>query len=174
MGGNVRSPNDPYTVQYVNFSKASIRGLEAKADWLVDDSLEVKGGLAWIRGTETKDGVTTGLDTVPPLAVVLGLRYTGGERWFAGVDLTYNSRKSKSDMSDPSFYSTPSFTIVDLHAGYRFSRHVSLTAGINNLFDRKYWVWNDVRGLKDSDGAATIAALTAPGRNFNVGMKIDF
>ncbi|WP_186181739.1 TonB-dependent hemoglobin/transferrin/lactoferrin family receptor [Burkholderia gladioli] len=174
VGGNVRSPNDPYTVQYVNFSKASIRGLEAKADWLVDDSLEVKGGLAWIRGTETKDGVTTGLDTVPPLAVVLGLRYTGGERWFAGVDLTYNSRKSKSDMSDPSFYSTPSFTIVDLHAGYRFSRHVSLTAGINNLFDRKYWVWNDVRGLKDSDGAATIAALTAPGRNFNVGMKIDF
>ncbi|NIF74581.1 TonB-dependent hemoglobin/transferrin/lactoferrin family receptor [Burkholderia sp. Ap-962] len=174
VGGNVRSPNDPYTVQYVNFSKASIRGLEAKADWLVNDSLEVKGGLAWIRGTETKDGVTTGLDTVPPLAVVLGLRYTGGERWFAGVDLTYNSRKSKSDMSDPSFYSTPSFTIVDLHAGYRFSRHVSLTAGINNLFDLKYWVWNDVRGLKDSDGAATIAALTAPGRNFNVGMKIDF
>ncbi len=84
VGGNVRSPNDPYTVQYVNFSKASIHGLEAKADWLVDDSLEVKGGLAWIRGTETKDGVTTGLDTVPPLAVVLGLRYTGGEALVRG------------------------------------------------------------------------------------------
>ncbi len=174
VGGSVTSATNPYTVQYVNFSKASIHGLEAKADWLVNDSLEVKGGLAWIRGTETRDGVTTGLDTVPPLALVLGVRYTGGERWFAGADLIYNSRKSKSAMSDPTFYSTPAFTIVDLHAGYRFSKHVSVTAGIDNLFDRKYWVWNDVRGIKDSDGDAKIAALSAPGRNFNVGMKIDF
>ncbi|MBI0326651.1 TonB-dependent hemoglobin/transferrin/lactoferrin family receptor [Burkholderia plantarii] len=173
-GGSVTSPTDPYTVQYVNFSKASIRGIEAKADWLVNDNLELKGGLAYIKGTETRDGVTTGLDTVPPLAVVLGVRYTGGERWFAGVDLTYNSRKHKSDMSDPTFFSTPSYTILDLHAGYKVSRHVSVTAGIDNLFDRKYWVWNDVRGIRDSDGDAKIAALTAPGRNFNVGMKIDF
>jgi len=174
VGGSVTSASNPYTVQYVNYSQASIHGIEAKADWLVNDNLELKGGFAWIRGTETKDGVTTGLDTVPPLAVVLGLRYTGGERWFAGADVTYNSRKSKSSMSDPTFYSTPSFTIVDLHAGYHFTKHVSVTAGIDNLFDRKYWIWNDVRGLKDSDGDAKIAALTAPGRNFNVGMKIDF
>ncbi|ALK29034.1 TonB-dependent hemoglobin/transferrin/lactoferrin family receptor [Burkholderia plantarii] len=174
VGGSVTSATDPYTVQYVNFSKASIRGIEAKADWLVNDNLELKGGLAYIKGTETRDGVTTGLDTVPPLAVVLGVRYTGGERWFAGVDLTYNSRKHKSDMSDPTFFSTPSYTILDLHAGYKVSRHVSVTAGIDNLFDRRYWVWNDVRGIRDSDGDAKIAALTAPGRNFNVGMKIDF
>ena len=60
------------------------------------------------------------------------------------------------------------------YAGYKITKHVSVTAGIDNLFDRKYWIWNDVRGLADSDGYAKISALTAPGRNFNVGMKIDF
>ncbi len=174
VGGSVTSPTNPYTVQYVNYSNASIQGLEGRADWFVNDSLEVKGGFAWIHGTETKDGVTNGLDTVSPLAVVLGVKYAPSQRWFAAADLTYNSRKSKSSMSNTSYFSTPSFTIVDLHAGYNITRHVSVTAGIDNLFDRKYWIWNDVRGLTDSDSAAKIDAFTAPGRNFNVAMKIDF
>ncbi|MGT2475156.1 TonB-dependent hemoglobin/transferrin/lactoferrin family receptor [Paraburkholderia terrae] len=174
VGGSMTSATNPYTVQYVNYSKASIHGVEAKADWIVNDSLEVKGGMAWIKGTETKDDTTTGLDTVPPLAVVLGVNYTHGERWFVGADMIYNSRKNKSDMSSSSYYSTPSYTTFDLHAGYKITKHVSVTAGIDNLFDRKYWIWNDVRGLADSDGYAKISALTAPGRNFNVGMKIDF
>ncbi|WP_322044488.1 TonB-dependent hemoglobin/transferrin/lactoferrin family receptor [Paraburkholderia sp. J67] len=174
IGGSVTSSTNPYTVQYVNYSKASIQGLEGKADWYVNDSLEVKGGFAWIHGTETKDGVTSGLDTVPPLAVVLGVKYAPTERWFASADLTYNSRKNKSQMSTSTYYSTPSYTILDLHAGYNITRHVSVTAGIDNVFDRKYWIWNDVRGLSDSDSAAKIDSFTAPGRNFNVGMKIDF
>ncbi|CAM2145427.1 TonB-dependent hemoglobin/transferrin/lactoferrin family receptor [Paraburkholderia tropica] len=174
VGGSLTSATNPYTVQYVNYSKASIQGLEGKADWYVNDALEVKGGFAWIHGTETKDGVTSGLDTVPPLAVVLGVKYAPTERWFASADLTYNSRKSKSQMSSSSYFATPSYTILDLHAGVNITRHVSVTAGINNVFDRKYWVWNDVRGLADSDGAAKIDAYTAPGRNFNVAMKIDF
>ncbi|WP_176080859.1 TonB-dependent hemoglobin/transferrin/lactoferrin family receptor [Paraburkholderia tropica] len=174
VGGSLTSATNPYTVQYVNYSKASIQGLEGKADWYVNDALEVKGGFAWIHGTETKDGVTSGLDTVPPLAVVIGVKYAPTERWFASADLTYNSRKSKSQMSSSSYFATPSYTILDLHAGVNITRHVSVTAGINNVFDRKYWVWNDVRGLADSDGAAKIDAYTAPGRNFNVAMKIDF
>ncbi|QGZ65430.1 TonB-dependent hemoglobin/transferrin/lactoferrin family receptor [Paraburkholderia acidisoli] len=174
VGGSVTSSTNPYTVQYVNYSKASIQGLEGKADWYVNDALEVKGGFAWIHGTESKDGVTTGLDTVPPLAVVLGVNYAPTARWFAGADVIYNSHKNKSQMSSSSYYATPSYTIVDLHAGYNITRHVSVTAGIDNLFDRKYWIWNDVRGLATSDGAAKIDAYTAPGRNFNVAMKIDF
>ncbi|MDE1181934.1 TonB-dependent hemoglobin/transferrin/lactoferrin family receptor [Paraburkholderia sp.] len=174
VGGSLTSASNPYTVQYVNYAKASIHGFEGKADWVVNDAIEVKGGFAYIKGTESNDGTTTGLDTVPPLAVVLGIKYTGGERWFAGVDVTYNSRKDKDQMSSASYYSTASYTIFDLHAGYKINKHVSVTAGINNLFDRKYWVWNDVRGLADSDGYAKISALTAPGRNFNVGMKVDF
>lgn len=175
VGGSMTSATDPYTVQYVNYSKASIQGLEGKASWYVNDSLELKGGFAWIHGTETKDGVTTPLDSVPPLAVVLGVKYAPSQRWFAAADLTWNAHKSHAAMSDPTYFSTPSYTILDLHAGYNVTRHVSLTAGINNLFDRKYWIWNDVRGLTTNNGVTPrINAFTAPGRTFNVAMKVDF
>jgi hemoglobin/transferrin/lactoferrin receptor protein len=174
IGGSTTSATNPYTVQYVNYAKASIHGFEGKADWWVNDTLQVKGGFAYIKGTKTNDGKTVGLDTVPPLAAIIGIKYAPQDRWFVGTDLTYNSRKKKSDMSASTYYSTPAFFLVDLHAGYKITRHVSVNVGVNNLFDHKYWVWNDVRGLADSDGYAKITALSAPGRSFNASMKIDF
>lgn len=174
IGGSMTSATNPLTYQYINYSHATIKGVEAKGQWFYGDSWEVKGGMAYIKGTAENGGKSTGLDTVPPFAAVLGVKYRFADQWFVGADLTYNSRKDKADMSSSSYYSTPSFTILDLHAGYQISKHVSVNAGIGNVFDRKYWRWNDVRGLADSDGYAKITATTAPGRTFNVGMKIDF
>lgn len=175
VGGSMVSSSDPYTIQYINYAKAQIRGFEAKMDWMLDTHIELKGGMAIIHGTETDtDGTRTGLDTVPPLTAVIGAKYTADAGWFLGSDVTYGGRKKNSDMSSSSYYSTGSFTVVDLHAGYRITPHVNVTAGINNLFDRKYWIWNDVRGLTESDGNAKIDAATAPGRNFNIAMKVDF
>ncbi|PLZ03702.1 TonB-dependent hemoglobin/transferrin/lactoferrin family receptor [Burkholderia sp. WAC0059] len=174
VGGSFTSATHPYTYQYVNDDRATIKGLEAKAQWFVGEAVEINAGLAWIKGTAEQSGVTTGLDSVPPLAAVLGVKYRFADRWFVAADTLYNARKDKRNMSSPSYFSTPSYTILDLHAGYRVAKHVSLTAGIGNVFDRKYWRWNDVRGLADSDGIAKINALTAPGRTFNAGMKLDF
>lgn len=174
IGGSLTSATNPYTIQYVNYARAQIHGAEAKFDWQLNESLEFKTGMAIIKGSKNDGSTQTGLDTVPPLSVVAGLQYTATRGWFLGSDVTYGGRKKTSDMSSTSYYATPSFTVVDLHAGYNITQHVKLTAGINNLFDRKYWVWNDVRGLATSDGDAKINASTAPGRNFNVGMKVDF
>jgi hemoglobin/transferrin/lactoferrin receptor protein len=62
--------------------------------------------------------------------------------------------------------------VVDLRGGYNISKNVALFAGIHNLFNRQYWNWSDVRGLA---GNTTVAdAYTAPGRNFNVGLKFQY
>ncbi len=174
IGGDTSSPTDPYTVQYVNYAKASIHGVEAKAEWDTGSALTLKGGLSAIKGTETRDGARTGLDSVPPLALVLGADWRAGERWFVGADAVHNAGKRRSDMADATEYATPAWTVVDLHAGASVTPHVRLTAGVDNVFDRKYWRWNDVRGLAASDSTAKIDALSAPGRNFNVAMKMDF
>ncbi|MBN3809064.1 TonB-dependent hemoglobin/transferrin/lactoferrin family receptor [Paraburkholderia sp. Ac-20347] len=177
VGGSITSASDPEKFQYINFSKATIKGVEAKFDWFAGESVEVKGGVAYIDGTEQNtDGTSSGIMSVPPLAAVLGIKYRADDRWFVGADVTYNSRRNTSDVNTSStkYFSTPSYTIVDLHAGYKITQHVSVTAGINNLFNRKYWRWSDVRDLSGSSSYATLNAYTAPGRNFNVGMKIDF
>ena len=51
---------------------------------------------------------------------------------------------------------------------------IAMTAGVDNLFDCTCWRLGDVRGVAADDGDATIAALTAPGRNFNLGVKLEF
>lgn len=177
IGGSITSSTNPLTYQYVNYAKATIKGVEAKADYLVNDNLEIKAGVAYIDGSETSNaGVTTGIESVPPLAAVLGVNYRMDDHWFVGADLTFNARRNASDISTSTttYFSTPSYTILDLHAGYRITKHVNLTAGINNLFDRKYWRWSDVRDLTSSATYGNTVAMTAPGRTFNVGAKIDF
>ena len=47
-----------------------------------------------------------------------------------------------------------------------------LNLAVNNLTDRKYWLWPDVQGL-----AATSAindAYTQPGRSAHVSLVVDF
>jgi len=174
IGGSTSSATDPYTVQYVNYSKASISGVEAKAEWNVDGALTFTGGVARIKGTETGDDGKTGLDSVPPLSLALGAEYRLAERWFAGVDVTHNAAKKKADLATATEFATPAYTLVDLHAGVNVLRNVRLTAGVDNLFDRKYWRWNDVRGVAATETSAKLDALTAPGRNFNIGAKVEF
>ncbi|WP_347557820.1 TonB-dependent hemoglobin/transferrin/lactoferrin family receptor [Robbsia sp. KACC 23696] len=174
VGGSVTSATNPYTVQYVNYARAVIRGVEGKASLDLKNGFTFKGGFAAIKGYRQTDGVSSGLDTVPPFSAVFGLNYDNGRQWFGGADMIYNARKSKSAMSSSAYFSTPSYFLVDLHAGYRFGRHATLTVGIENLLNRKYWAWNDVRGLADSDGYQKISGYTAPGRSVSVGLNLEF
>ncbi|MFP3700630.1 TonB-dependent receptor, partial [Burkholderia sp. SIMBA_013] len=89
------SASDPEKFQYINFSKATIKGVEAKFDWFAGESVEVKGGVAYIDGSEQNtDGTSSGIMSVPPLAAVLGIKYRADDRWFVGADVTYNSRRN--------------------------------------------------------------------------------
>ena len=166
---------DPTTYQYANASRARIHGVEGRLDWMFKHGYTLRSGFAYTKGVKTNlDGSRIGLDSVSPLAVVLGLRYEPDNIWFVQSDLLYNAAKKTGDMEKPADYATSSFVVADLSAGYRFNRHTTLYAGIRNLFDRKYWDWNDIRGLSLSDSTPNLAAYTAPGRSFNVSLKFEY
>jgi hemoglobin/transferrin/lactoferrin receptor protein len=88
------------------------------------------------------------------------------------LHLTYVARKSRIDQSAGALYATPAFTVVDLTGHLAFGRHATLTAGVFNLFDRKYWLWSDVRGI--ANPGASIDRYTQPGRNYGVHFKATF
>jgi hemoglobin/transferrin/lactoferrin receptor protein len=48
---------------------------------------------------------------------------------------------------------------------------VRLQGGIFNLFDRKYWLWSDLRNI--TNPGASVDRYTQPGRNFAVQLRID-
>ena len=172
------TPGDPTINQYVNAAKAKISGYEGKFDWRLNNGFHLKTGFAYTKGTRMdRAGKQTGLDSISPLSVVLGLRYEPNEHWFAQTDMIYNAAKNRADISEPKKFVSPLFFVTDISGGYRLGRHVIVYAGIRNLFDRKYWRWNDIRNLGDSvllDGAANRDAYTEPGRSFNISAKFEY
>ncbi len=166
---------NPTIFQYVNAAKASIHGFEGRLDWRMEGGLSLKTGFAYTKGTTTdRTGKKTGLESVAPLSVVAGVRYEPTQVWFVQSDVVYNAAKKKEDIATPTNFVSPSFFVMDLSSGYRFSKNAVLYAGIRNLFDRKYWNWTDIRGLSLVDSATNKDAYTEPGRSFNVSMKFEY
>nr|WP_241517422.1 TonB-dependent receptor [Herbaspirillum aquaticum] len=140
--GNLTVAN-PTIFQYRNAAKAEIHGLEGRIDYALDNGFTVKGGFAWTKGTTTANGVEQGLESVAPLSVVTGLRYERPQQWFVQGDLVYNAAKKKEDIPTATNFVSPSFFVMDLSGGVHLTRNMTVTAGIRNLFDRKYWSWTD-------------------------------
>ncbi len=174
----------PAINQYINASRANIHGVEGRIDWRWNAGWTIRGGFAYTEGDSiNRNGVKTGLDSIAPLSVVTGLRYEHNQTWFVQGDVVYNDAKKRSDLASstvgtgastrPAFVS-PSFAIVDLSGGYRFSKNVSLNVGIRNLFDEKYWIWNDIRGLGLASTATNLDAYTSSGRSINASLKIEY
>jgi hemoglobin/transferrin/lactoferrin receptor protein len=162
---------DPTIFQYINFGKVTIRGLEARLSLNVTSALSFSGGIAYAKGDSDNNGVKKPLETIDPLKTVLGARYKA-ESWGAFADISHSAAKSKSRMPTETNFASGSYTIVDIGAHWNPVKDVTISATINNLLDKKYWQWSDVRGLA---GNTTFAdAFTSPGRNAQVSLRYNF
>lgn len=169
---------DPLVFQYVNFSKARIRGIEARAQWQIDKAWTVKAGTALSRGHSEVGGVKTPLDTVEPLRTVLGVRYDAG-LWELRADALHTQHKQASRISTSStsstaddYFATPAATVINLGASWKPLPSLTLNANVNNVFDKKYWNWSDARGQLAS--STVLDAYTASGRNVQVSARYEF
>lgn len=176
-----------------NFSKAHIYGGEAFARWKFAPDWKASGSVAYSRGSIRQDGVDHPLNSVMPFKLKLGVAYEK-EVWGANVNFTYVAKKDDSDIYSADKYFNPSknYALVDLGGYWKPNKHLSLHAGVNNIFNKKYWNWADVAYLipnvnneahgtsGQSDG--TVPALTknnadfytAPGRTFSIGLRYTF
>ena len=167
------APGNSVIYQNVNAAKAKISGYEGKLDWRLNGGFSMKTGFAYTKGTRTdRTGKQSGLDSISPLSVVLGLRYEPSDIWFAQTDMIYNTAKNRADIKKSTDFVSPSFFVTDISGGYRLNKHAIIYAGIRNLFDRHYWSWNDIRGLSISD--INKDAFTEPGRSFNISAKFEY
>jgi hemoglobin/transferrin/lactoferrin receptor protein len=122
--------------------------------------------------------VKTPLDTVEPLRTVLGVRYDAGP-WELRADALHTQHKQASRISTSStasttddYFASPAATVINLGASWRPIANLTLNANVNNVFDKKYWTWSDVRGQLAS--STVLDAYSAPGRNVQVSARYDF
>ncbi|MGR6980244.1 TonB-dependent hemoglobin/transferrin/lactoferrin family receptor [Testudinibacter sp. P27/CKL/0425] len=172
-------------IQYENIAKAKIYGVDANLKWAFWQDLSASAGISYARGKATEDGVVRPINSVQPLKLRAGLAYES-EQWGANLTLTHVRAKADKDIDGTMYNPSISYNLVDLGAYWQPVKNVTLSASVNNLFDKKYWNWSDISYLAGRsnqtsayDGSVSISngnadAYTAPGRNFNLGIRYAF
>lgn len=170
-----------------NITRASIKGLELKGRLALDSfgapaGLYTQGSATYLHGQNNDSGQP--INSINPLTGVIGLGYDQPD--YGGM-LSWTLVKKKDRVDSKSFhqpdgssaqFKTPGFGVVDLSGYYKVTDDVTVSAGLYNLADKKYWQWEDVRGYDGTGEAAATAPanldrLTGPGRNFSVNLVWD-
>lgn len=179
VGGTAR-PTDPLIYQYINRSQATIQGLDLRLETVLNLHWTLTSGWVYSRGrTTSDDGQKQPIDTIQPMRASLGLSYQQ-HTWKVAGQWLHTWAKRSSDVGTVTDtqtrlqvpqYVAPSYSVLNLKAQWQIKKDLNLSFGINNLFDKKYWRWSDVRGLEAASPVAD--AYTAPGRNISVALRYD-
>jgi hemoglobin/transferrin/lactoferrin receptor protein len=178
---------DEQAFQAQNIKHATIRGAEVKGRLNLDSfgapqGLYTQGSIAYQYGRNDDTGEP--LNSVNPLTGVLGLGY---EQPSYGGALTWTIVKKKNRVDSNTFHApdgsstpfkTPGFGTLDLAGFYKVTDDITVSGGIYNLTDKKYWLWDDVRAYDTVGEAgvtqpANIDRLSQPGRNFAINLVWD-
>ncbi len=151
------------TFQSQNVARARIHGFEASARYRIDGPWSAQASVAYTFGADT--GRDRPLNSIEPLRLVAAVAYDHAGLG-ARLHVTHARAKEHVDRSAGALFATPAFTVVDFTASWQLGPQIHLSAGVFNLFDRKYWLWSDLRDVLNP--GPTIDRYTQQGRNFSV------
>ncbi|MBK9003890.1 MAG: TonB-dependent hemoglobin/transferrin/lactoferrin family receptor [Sphingomonadales bacterium] len=198
--GGTGSIANPIVYQFINISKAEVDGIEAKLDVHLPSGFNARVAAAYARGTTARPGAADArLSSIDPFTAVMGVGYREprDNRFGGQFILTYSGQKGLRESagvcgfdafgrSIPCYRPDAAF-LLDFTAHVRIGEAITLRGGVFNIFDSKYALWSDVRGLTMTQVTAPTAAsagsyrdpassdaYTRPGRNASVSLSFRF
>jgi len=127
---------DPATFNNVNFDPTTRRGIEADADWAVNDALNL-GVRLGLRDSTFRAGPNAGRDISLAPSRTIALRADWepieGHRLNGGINWVSSQRAEAA-----SYCRIPSYTTVDARYSVRVGA-AEFSLGVANLFDRSYF-----------------------------------
>lgn len=165
------------TNQSVNLSRVRIYGAEARGAWAFSPGWRVDGGIAWAHGTNEESG--TPLESIEPMRLTLALAREAGD-WGAEARLRAAAKKTRVGeypteitVANRTWFKTPGYSTVDLSVWRQLGRQVRVTAALNNLLNKKYWLWSDIRQA-DARNPVGVDFYSQPGRSLSLALQADF
>ncbi|AWD22581.1 TonB-dependent receptor domain-containing protein [Fuscovulum blasticum] len=149
---------------YRNVS-AQLAGVELSGSWQ-SGGLQLTGDLTYTRGQNRDDDAP--LAQIPPLMGKLAVSYGQGA-WRLGTQMVWADGQDRIDPArDPA--ATPGYAVFNLFGSYDISETVTLTAGVDNLFDRAY-----ATHLARSNAVdPALVQVYEPGRTFHLALSAKF
>jgi hemoglobin/transferrin/lactoferrin receptor protein len=176
----------------INRGEVTVKGVEAEGMWLLSDDWLARLAYSYNEG---KDNDGQPLASIIPAKTILGLSYNApSQRWSVTANVTHQDRKSPSDYGTsvtnssygvevvPAYaYKAREYTLLDVFGSYNITSKLHLTAGVYNVFDKEYYLWNRVRTagagttiFQGNTSAAGIGRWSQPGRNLRVTLSYEF
>lgn len=161
------------TYVYQNLSSVTIKGLDLRSHWQAMPTL--KFNAAWAKSWGLDDSTGKKLNTIEPQRITLAAAWMPMES--TGFEGRLRAASRVKDVDDTKvtggYYKPAGYGVTDLGAWHQLGKQVKLSVNINNVFDKKYSLWSEVRrgALTATDTAADF--YTQPGRNFSLSMKVD-
>ena len=176
----------------INRGEVEVKGVEAEGMWLLADDWLARLAYSYNEGTDNDDEP---LASIIPAKAVGGLTYnTPSRKWSVTANVTHQQRKDPSDygrsVTNGSYgeevvpvyaYKAREYTLLDVFGSYAITSRLQLTAGVYNVFDKEYYLWNRVRtagaGTAVFQGATSpegIGRWSQPGRNVRFTVSYDF
>ena len=159
-----------------NVGDVVIKGIEARASVWLDSTVGAPEGtslqvaLAYADGENKSDDEP--LDSVSPLNGVIGLAYDApSDLWGSNLTWTLVDGKKQKDISSDTGAASKGYGLLDMSAYYNVTPQLTIRANINNITDKKYRVWDDIRKLGDT---TDLDRYTQPGRNFALSATYSF
>ncbi len=153
-----------------NLSNVRIYGAEVRGSWDFAPMWRIDGGLAYTHGEDTERNQP--LNSVEPLKVTAGITYDTGT-WGSELRVRAAAGKNDVDESAGTWFKTPGYGIADISGWLRLNKQTQLVVAVNNLFDKKYWLWSDIRQA-DSTNPVAVDFYSQPGRNVRIALQADF
>jgi iron complex outermembrane receptor protein len=154
---------------------ATTYGTEAGLGYRLADSWKLDGSLAYVHGSNDTDG--TALGQIPPLEARVGFNYDDKVWSFGGllrgVAAQNRVAVNQGNIAGQDIAASSGFGVFSLNGGWRASKSLQVTAGVDNLFNKTYAEHISRAGAMVS-GFTQTTRVNELGRNAWVKANFDF
>jgi len=158
--------------QSQNASNAEIWGAELSSIYYLNEKrygTSIASTIGFSEGDNTTENKP--LDTVNPFEAKVSLRYnTEDDKWLHAITTKYVGTPRVE--SGTSTFVPDSYTTVDLTSRYKTSDNFELSAGIYNIFDTRYYNYQNVKGL--ATDLENLTRYSQPGTSLRAGFTWKF
>ena len=155
-----------------NISEAEIFGVELSARYFLNqqrDGFNISNVMSLSEGNDTTNDIP--LTTVIPFTNRTALEYRHpSQQWSSSLGMTFVGEQRVDSSYDD--YVPSGYTTFDFTSEWRPTDNVLLSLGIYNIFDKRYYNFQDLKGVSASD--LDLTRYSQPERNIQASIKFKF